>query len=437
MPQDTKAVVCDECSRLISTADAACPFCGATRLGAGPGLKVRNFIKNRSVTSIFFWSNIVLYVVGLLLTGAPAFTIGDEFNILRFLAASGGVLHFLGGVNPVSVLGEHEYWRLITHAFLHLGILHIVFNMMALRNVGPFLESEFGGTRFSIIYLGSALAGGITIIAFKSAAVGASGAIFGMMGAGLGYAFRRGGTYGAELRGTFGRWAIEGLVISLLPGVSFAGHAGGFAGGFALAWILAPRARRSASSTAEPPYVSLLAGILLIAVPLSFILQISKSMLVGPTPFDGGSGGTRMIRREKLAISLAELGAPGWVMEFPSGIEKVREPNDGKIALYYPGRLALTVEVLATPDGGATALLKQKASEVNITTVESVEKDGDGFTLAIRDTGPSTTVATRIFARDIGEGRTILVAWSAQEREGPAMPAKETLQNVVGTLRRE
>src|SRR4051794_1459451 len=94
---------------------------------------------------------------------------------------------------PLTITG-HEWWRLITSCFVHIGLLHVLFNMYALFQAGKLTEKLFGNWFFLLIYLASGLAGSLTSVWFNPLFVsaGASGAIFGVYGALLGYMAREG-----------------------------------------------------------------------------------------------------------------------------------------------------------------------------------------------------------------------------------------------------
>lgn len=142
---------------------------------------------------------------------------------------------------------QHEYWRLITSGFLHSGIFHIGFNMYLLWILGQQLERVLGPTRFGTLYFTALLTGsfGALVQTTTSVVVGASGAVFGLMGALVVIQWRRGlEAFGGGLGGLI----IINLVISFLPGfnIAFGGHIGGLIGGAlaALAIHEADRLRR-------------------------------------------------------------------------------------------------------------------------------------------------------------------------------------------------
>ena len=133
---------------------------------------------------------------------------------------------------------EGEWWRLVTSAFLHAGLLHIGFNMFLAWMLGNALERLHGPTRFLGLYTGSLAAGslGVLLISPTTLTVGASGAVFGLIGATVVHQYRRGINPWSSGIGTL-------VVVNLLftfgrPGISIGGHLGGLLGGAALAWLV-------------------------------------------------------------------------------------------------------------------------------------------------------------------------------------------------------
>jgi membrane associated rhomboid family serine protease len=123
-----------------------------------------------------------------------------------------------------------DWWRLITSAFLHGGLLHIIFNMLALWWLGAPVEMVLGKARYLGLYFVSGLAGatGALIADPNSVTVGASGAIFGLLGAGLILEYQATGS----LAGNYLTLIVINLAISFaVPGISVGGHLGGLVGG--------------------------------------------------------------------------------------------------------------------------------------------------------------------------------------------------------------
>lgn len=133
-------------------------------------------------------------------------------------------------LQPVFVFHEDQYYRLVTAAFLHANLLHIAVNMISLGLVGPFLEREIGWWRFSLVYLLSALGGSAAIYAFGAPyqpVVGASGALFGLLGACL-VLVRR---LNLDLQYLLGMIVVNFAITFSVAGISRLGHIGGFVTG--------------------------------------------------------------------------------------------------------------------------------------------------------------------------------------------------------------
>lgn len=149
-----------------------------------------------------------------------------------------------GALVPEFVAGGQS-WRLLTSAFLHSGLAHLSLNMLSLYFLGSFAEAAFGRGRFFAMYVLSGLSGGIAYLyfgGFDVPAVGASGAIFGLLGGVLGYAARR-GTFSWQnpvIRQLVILLAINLFLGASIPNVSNTAHLGGLAGGAAFGWLVAP-----------------------------------------------------------------------------------------------------------------------------------------------------------------------------------------------------
>lgn len=138
---------------------------------------------------------------------------------------------------PQAVHDQHDYYQLITSAFLHLSLLHIAANMLALVFVGPALEQLLGRWRFAALYLLSALGGSAAIYAFdfpRGFTAGASGAIFGLFGACV-VLVRR---LGLDPQWLIGTIVINFIVTFSVPNISKYGHIGGFVTGALIGLVL-------------------------------------------------------------------------------------------------------------------------------------------------------------------------------------------------------
>ena len=150
----------------------------------------------------------------------------------------------LGALIP-ALVAEGEAWRLITSAFLHSGFVHLALNMLSLYFLGSFAEVTFGRGRFLALYLTSGIAGGLAYLyfgSFNAPAVGASGAIFGLLGGVFGFAIRRGtfSTRNPVISQLLLLTAINLFLGATIPGVSNTAHIGGLLGGLVFGYLMAP-----------------------------------------------------------------------------------------------------------------------------------------------------------------------------------------------------
>jgi membrane associated rhomboid family serine protease len=193
----------------------------------------------------------------------------------------------------VPILGQSEPWRFLTSAFAHGGLTHIAFNMYALWVMGSYLEPLLGRARFVAIYLLSALGGSVMYLLlsvptsnvdalsgnygmWRTGAVGASGAVFGLFGAFL-VLQRRLGRPAAGMYVIIGINAVIGFVI---PGIAWQAHLGGLLTGAAVAAAIAYTGRNRGPLEAPPNqrvhWLSM-GGILIVLV----VLTLGKYALAG------------------------------------------------------------------------------------------------------------------------------------------------------------
>ena len=198
-------------------------------------------------------------------------------NVLVFLAqqAQGGIpqseIYLRGALYGPSIAVNDEWYRMITSGFLHATITHIGFNMLMLWWFGSALEGLLGRARFLTVYVVSLVAGsaGALLLSPDVPTVGASGAVFGILGAGI--VLERRGVY------VFGGSALGVALINLLLGffignVSIGGHIGGLAGGMLAALALGGFSRgHAAYAKIGPPAVLGLAGIVIASVVISYL----------------------------------------------------------------------------------------------------------------------------------------------------------------------
>lgn len=169
-------------------------------------------------------------------------------NVAAFIPTllSSEVVYGYGALIPAAVAVYGQWWRLLTAAFLHGGLMHIVFNLYALRGLGTLLEHFFDPWRFLAVYFGALWTSSVLVTLFAapdSVTVGASGAIMGVLGALVIFYWRYrtmlvgGQRYLNEML----KMAALNVLIGFTPGISFWGHFGGLLGGLLLGWALCPR----------------------------------------------------------------------------------------------------------------------------------------------------------------------------------------------------
>lgn len=149
------------------------------------------------------------------------------------------------GLLSPALVADGDWWRLLAAAFLHGGAVHLVFNLMMLWSLGPALEQSLGSLRFTALYVASAVFGNVAVCLLydpRQPVLGASGAIFGLMGAAVALNMRSGRHAFAFLdfegpRRLLGTIAINLVIGFLLPFVSNTAHVGGLLAGFAVTWL--------------------------------------------------------------------------------------------------------------------------------------------------------------------------------------------------------
>jgi rhomboid protease GluP len=184
--------------------------------------------------------NAGMYMISLLLDLSR---LGLSANPLSLLSPSDRSLLLLGatGTYPIDLL--HRWWTLASASYLHGGIL---FNMVALRQIGGLVLSEYGAYRTFIVYTLTGIAGFlVSYVAGVSFTIGASASVCGLIGAALYYGKSRGGAYGNYLYKQVLGWVIAIFLFGfLVPGINNWAHGGGLASGICLGFLLAYQERR-------------------------------------------------------------------------------------------------------------------------------------------------------------------------------------------------
>ncbi|HEX2142718.1 MAG TPA: rhomboid family intramembrane serine protease [Candidatus Limnocylindria bacterium] len=224
-----------------------------------------------------------IVIVNLAIFGLDALLTG--FGSLQLWGAGGPLVE--AGLVSAPAVAAGEWWRLFTSAFLHLGILHIAFNMYALWLFGPIIEQLYGHVEYVVLYVLCALGGSVlTIVASPdSAAAGASGAIFGLFGLAFVVSRRRHLLLGPQARAILsqaGGLLLINLVITFtVPRISWTGHLGGLAIGVAIGLLLSPRNVPTMGGLWRAPDGAPLAGGTSLAVRAAAYLGVAAVLLAG------------------------------------------------------------------------------------------------------------------------------------------------------------
>ena len=226
--------VCPKCTAVNDRNDTVCSRCGEALQSRPRELLGRLGLHGPVIGSMSTLIAILLVAV-----------------YVRTVVASGGrggfsipidVLIIHGGNLPAGVLSD-EWWRFATSVFLHAGIWHIAFNLLALAMVGPIVEEEYGRwpTMFVFMVSGVAASYGSMRLGLDGVGIGASGAMCGLMGIAAAAGHRAGTTRGRHLRNDMLKWLAYTLVFGYFIGADNRAHAVGFVAGAALGMAVAPR----------------------------------------------------------------------------------------------------------------------------------------------------------------------------------------------------
>jgi rhomboid protease GluP len=208
---------------------------------------LRNVSEDMGFTQIIMWGCGALYLACLAVDPSGIRTGG----LLSLFSPSTRSLFLFGASGAIPVFGYGRWWTVLSAAWLHAGVLHILFDMYWVRNLAPSAARLYGPGRTVIIYAVSAISGFLAssvagaflpflpgFLRGAGITVGASAPVFGLLGALLHYGRRGGSSYiGQQARGLAIMFLIFGFV---LPGVDNWAHLGGFAGGWLAAKMLDP-----------------------------------------------------------------------------------------------------------------------------------------------------------------------------------------------------
>lgn len=245
--QRSGSVLCPSCGKLVGVHDSECLNCGRRNPGMwGMAPIFRRLGKDLGFTSIVTWGCVALYVATLI---ADPRGIGMG-GMLSILEPSNRSVYLFGASGAIPIFGYGRWWTVLSAAWLHGNVIHILFNMLWIRQLAPAASELYGSSRTVIIYTASSVVGfllsslagfifgPIPILGGAQLTLGASASIFGLLGALVVYGRRGGSSY-------VGRQAMTYAVILfvfgfIMPNIDNYAHLGGFLGGYAVARWLDP-----------------------------------------------------------------------------------------------------------------------------------------------------------------------------------------------------
>jgi rhomboid protease GluP len=277
--QTSGSVVCVSCGYLVGVNDDTCYNCGRRNPGLwGYATAVRRLGTDLGFVPFVIGMSVVMYVIALLLSDGNIM----DGGLFGFLSPSTNANLLLGASGSVPVFLFDRWWTVLSAGWLHGSLIHILFNMYWVRQLAPAVSELYGPGRMVIVYtvativgfaatsLAGAFLSGVPIPMLRGAplTVGASAAIFGLLGA-LVYYGRRSGSRAVYSQALMyaGIMFVFGL---MMPNIDNWAHAGGFAGGYVAGRLLDPM---------EPERVNHMAAAL-VCLALS-VLSIVVSVLHG------------------------------------------------------------------------------------------------------------------------------------------------------------
>ena len=240
-------MICSSCGVLVGVNDDRCYNCGRRNPGLwGFAPLLRSLGRDLGFVPFIIGTCVIVYVLTLIASKGML----SQGGALSFLGPDPRALLLFGESGAVPIFIYHRWWTVLSAAWLHAGLLHILFNMMAVRQLAPPTAEFYGPGRTVIIYTAGSIAGfalsscaALFLPAFpflhgSSYTVGASASICGLIGALLYYGHRTGS---AIVRSEATRFIIMiGVYGLIMPGIDNYAHAGGIGGGYLAAMLMDP-----------------------------------------------------------------------------------------------------------------------------------------------------------------------------------------------------
>ncbi len=275
--------MCPHCRALIPTSSRTCSECSASLVGASkPGTTrlLQWLLPGISpVSASIVTANFAIFLLLGIRAGfaAPQGGGGLFGTLFSLMSFDGETLIRYGSGSNFLLINRAEWWRLVCPIFLHGGLMHLLFNIYIFVQISPLLEEEYGADKLFVCYMFAGIGSFVTSELIRGLVfhrgvntVGASGAIFGLVGAALVFGIRRGGVYGDAIRKLMLRWTMYFLILGFLfPGTDNFAHVGGLISGAAFAAVVPSGVPGEAGSARAWRFAALL-GVALAIVSFLF-----------------------------------------------------------------------------------------------------------------------------------------------------------------------
>lgn len=300
---------CGACGHLVDRSVVTCPRCGAhvsayffqvlERIGLALPATV-------TVSMVLIGANIAAYARVALASGPKG-----------FMSFNAETLYAYGAHFPPAVHAG-EWWRLGTAIFLHVGLWHILFNMMALAQIGPAIEEIYGRARMLFFYMLTGVVAnvGSELFGLHAVSAGASGAIMGLCGIAAGWGQRDGTTIGRDIRNRMLKWGLYTLAFGFFIGADNAAHFWGFAAGGAIGYTVKPAWLRLRGLSGLGVLMGLL-GLVSATLSVALVIAPLPSKLDFKSAFAQrrGADAGEYYRRWKKTCALHAQGKPDAALE--------------------------------------------------------------------------------------------------------------------------
>jgi len=257
-PDNARPRMCPSCGTLVGTTATKCHVCGASiRFGMAAASRSlgRMMPTNAPVTYCILSLCCLLYGICLLYStrsGNPLMPQGGGLSaIFNIGGIDGKTSLLLGSTLPWQyIVVYNQWWRLITAIFLHGSLMHIVFNMWVIMDIGPMVEEMFGSARYLFLYIATGAFGYVISSLAGHNSVGASGALLGLIGLLLASTTRSSSASSQVLRSSLIKWVIYIAIMGFMfSGIDNYAHFGGLAAGFVLGKLFVDRPPQGQSET--------------------------------------------------------------------------------------------------------------------------------------------------------------------------------------------